>query len=75
MKVYIRRWMRDKKNYDQEGPYEIDAYNGIGFTDKEEEYTTLEHVVKGRVQSMFLHAGQANALVVYVEDVERKEEV
>jgi hypothetical protein len=62
MKVYIRRWRKGERNYVQEGSHEIDAYNGLVFGLKGD----LESVT---VRSIFLHAGEKNALVVYVEDV------
>jgi hypothetical protein len=67
MKVYIRRWRKDERNYVQEGPYEIDQYEGLSFSFKEE-FTACTKLVLGRVRNMFLHAGEENALVVYVEE-------
>lgn len=68
MKVYIRRWKSEQKNFVREEPFEIDAYNGVGFTSMEEEFRATEHTVKGVVQTIYLHASEPNALVVYVEE-------
>lgn len=70
MKVYIRRWKAEQKNFVREEPFEIDAYNGVGFTDLTEKFRATERTIKGKVQTIYLHASEPNALVVYVEDVE-----
>lgn len=73
MKVYIRRWKAEQKGYVQEGPYMIDAYSGIAFTQGEESSVVASVIQQSRARNIFLHASEPNALVVYVEDVERKE--
>lgn len=76
MKVYIRRWKGDQRNYISEGPYMIDSYNGISFEQDRESPPPPTAVVlhETYVHTIYLHASEPNALVVYVEDVEIKEE-
>lgn len=73
MKVYIRRWRNGERNYVMEGPYVIDAYNGLTFQTMEggNGATTLV-LGNTKVRTVFLHAGEKDALVMYVEDATPK---
>lgn len=73
MKVYIRRWKNGDRNYVMEGPYEIDAYNGLTFqTVKGGNGATTVVLGNTKVRTVFLHAVEPNALVMYVEDAEKE---
>lgn len=67
MKVYVRKWTATGM-YEVVKTIEIDSYNGLTFTNYKEN-VTRESDVLGRVQCIYLHAGEPNALVVYVEEV------
>jgi hypothetical protein len=71
MKVYVRRWNAERRQYSEEGPYEVGQYEGVCFVTKEANAEVFP-AVRGRVRNIFLHAKQADALCVYVED-EREE--
>ena len=76
MKVYVRRWRRETRGYNSEGPYDIDAYNGLTFAHYKEEGVTAHVLQQTRCQTIFLHTTEPGALVVYVEDeVGTKEDV
>ena len=67
MKVYVRKWNGDWKNYVQ-SVHEIDAYNGLTFF-RYGENVVYDGDVHGRVQKIYLHASEPNALCVSVEEV------
>lgn len=74
MKVYIRRWSNDNRQYVMEGAHQIDMYNGIAFEHVKGGKGAITTVMENtRVRSIFLHPGEANALVVYVEDATKGE--
>lgn len=75
MKVYVRRW--NGKVFKQEDKVlQLDGYNGLCFCNSTPcVRVTTTHIAGVKSIQVYLHASEPNALVVYVEDVERKETV
>lgn len=69
MKTYIRKWDKEMKSYVHLEPRRIDAYEGLHFLATSLTSNATDELVGMRVRSIFLHASEPNALVVYVEEV------
>lgn len=67
MKVYVRMWT-GTGTYEVVKEMQIDSYNPVTFWSCKENVTRPQDVL-GRVQHIFLHASEPNALCVYVEEV------
>lgn len=58
MKVYVRKWKPDYRSWTELGEQEVGAFDAWKLP------------VGTKFDRMYLHAGKADVLVVYVEEVE-----
>jgi hypothetical protein len=71
MRVYVRKW--NGKTFEQEETVEMDAYDGLAFT-QHEANVGYNGMRLERVTNVYMHASEPNALCVYVEAIKEEEE-